>query len=303
MRNTDQDRFTLLMGCLLLWAPMSLPLNAQVAEIANGTLTVSEGTRMTFLAPIDLTVGSGGAIVNNGLIEVGAGRIIEPVGSPITGTGTETALTALPVGAFDVEPGGLGLRLSGTADMDTLFVERGHQPVVVSGTINSVARWFELRSAGPSDGPVNVSMRIDPSELNGISTELLELHRATTFQGPWAPIDGTVDQDLTTVSAEITLDGLFLTAFQQDVMTGSASDIAVDQFRVWPTVTNERVNLSSAGNSPIRTVEVFDLRGGRVHEEVLASRSSAWSMNVELLEAGIYVMRVNGMFNLRFIRP
>jgi hypothetical protein len=288
---------------ILLMALLGHPLFAQIATINNGTLTVSEGTRVTFMSPLELVIEVNGGVVNHGLIELREGRVSEPEGGPITGNGTETAFVPLPGGSFDEEPGGMGLGLSGTAVADTLFVERGHQPIVVNGTISSVARWFELRTTGSSSGQVTAVMRIDPTELNGITSDLLELHRAEALQGPWVPLPSTVDQGLTTVASEVELSGHFLTAFRSDIMTAIATPPGAETLVVWPTITSEVVHVRSVEEGYIRAVEVFDMSGSRISHVPSGTSGSTWSMNVANLNSGVYILRVNGTFNLRFIRP
>ena len=287
---------------ILLMALLGHPLFAQIATINNGTLTVSEGTRVTFMSPLELVIEVNGGVVNHGLIELREGRVSEPEGGPITGNGTETAFVPLPGGSFDEEPGGMGLGLSGTAVADTLFVERGHQPIVVNGTISSVARWFELRTTGSSSGQVTAVMRIDPTELNGITSDLLELHRAEALQGPWVPLPSTVDQGLTTVTSEVELSGHFLTAFRSDIMTGTGEDHRITELLMWPSVTDDIVNISLRGES-LQTLELFTIAGERVQIVPRVNSGVSWIIPVVQLAAGIYIVKVNGAHYQRFIRP
>jgi hypothetical protein len=281
----------------------SVDLLGQTSTLTNGTLTIGADTRVTFMAPIELSIGTNASIVNNGILDLREGRVVEPIGSPITGSGTETAYMVHPGGDLDSEPGGLGLRLSGTLPADSLIVERGHQPIVVNGTIGSVGRWFELNSLVAEQLPLSAIMRVDPTELNGIDASSLELHRSSTVLGPWTPLPSVTSVDPLSVSADIPSTTGAFTAFEADIMTSTPGTPGGTELMVWPTASDDVVNVRIRSGEVLRQLELFSLSGERVALPTVSSYSSTWSIPVGHLASGVYILRVNGTHHERFLRP
>ena len=269
--------------------------------LTNGSMAIAPGTRIAFDAPLTWTIDAGSSVVNDGLVDLGEGQLIEALGAPITGDGFETAFSLLPGGTFATEPGGLGLHFSGEATAGTLTITRGHQPIVVNGTISSVARWFEVQSTATANSVIGTALRIDPSELNGIEAALLQHHHAQSVQGPWVPVTGSVDLGTLTVAAGMELTDRFVTAFAADVMT-TVPDRGESTFRLWPTVSDDLVHYE---NVPIdaRSVVVVAADGSIVPVPVLRRDAHSGSIDVSGLAPGVYLVRPAQGRAQRFIRP
>ena len=300
--NDRRAILTNVLACFALTTLNCTDLSGQMSTLENGTLTISEGTRVTFMEPVVLAIGAGAGVLNNGLLELRDGQLTEPEGGPITGTGFETAFAVLTGGGFAAEPGGLGLHLSGTANADTLFIVRGHQPIVVNGTISSVARWFEVVPSANVSAAIIATMRIDLTELNGIAPDLLQLHRALTSEGPWVPLPSSADPGNLTVVAEMDITDRFVTAFSSDVMTGVADRSTSATCLVWPTLAQEFLHIRLSDGTLLRRIEVFDMAGNLVNLPGLSTGSSFTTIQVENLRPGMYTLQANGTHRSRFVR-
>ncbi|MEZ4756843.1 MAG: hypothetical protein R2817_08460 [Flavobacteriales bacterium] len=274
---------------------------SQEMLLSSGSMTIAPGTRIAFDAPLSWTIDAGSSVVNDGLVDLGEGQLIEALGAPITGDGFETAFSLLPGGTFATEPGGLGLHFSGEATAGTLTITRGHQPIVVNGTISSVARWFEVQPTATASTVIGTALRIDPTELNGIEAALLQHHHAQSVQGPWVPVTGSVDLGTLTVAAEMDLADRFVTAFAADVMT-SVPGRDADAFRLWPTVSDDLVHFEHA-RLDARSVVVVAADGSIVPVPVLRRDARSGSFDVSGLASGVYVVRPDQGPSQRFIRP
>jgi hypothetical protein len=305
MRRTIQrtvlNRLTI--GLCSLLISSGVQLAAQTASLQNGTLILSPGTSIRFLGDLELTIDGTADLVNNGLIVVGTGRLNEPNGSPITGTGIEHAWTIVPTGTLQAEPGGLGLTMTGPVLPDTLTVERGHQPIVVNGDIFSVARWYRVLSSATEPSELSVLMQVDQSELNGIEGSALELHRSDQLTGPWAPLISVATGPPTAVSASLFLQDVYLTAFESDVMTGLQVPPPSRALTVWPTIADATVHITCSADTPIRSVELFSTSGALAKSAASPLSPDHWVIQVADLASGTYVVRVNGIHHQRIVRP
>lgn len=278
-------------------------LVAQEMTLENGSMVVQSGTRVAFDGPLNWTLGQNGTVVNDGLIEFGQATLTELPGAPITGLGTETAVLAHPGGAFSSVPGGLGLRITGDLEPDTMMVIRGHTATSVGSSISSVARWYGLSGQVLQTAVIDVTMNMDATELNGLVPQDLELHRASTLDGPWIPLPGTVDLLVPSVTGVIQSNDAYLTAFMADIMTGTDEEPDKIDLFVWPTVTEDILNVQLSEAGIVTTLELFDRTGRSVAPMVVRQGSSSATINTAHLARGLYLIRVNGLHEQRFIRP
>lgn len=289
---------------LALIAPVAVPVAmAQDMSLANGSMTIEAGTRVTFMDPLTWTLEPGATVINNGTIDLGSATLVEQVNAPITGIGTETAILVHAGGPYNAEPGGLGLTLVGDASEDTLIVTRGHSVTTVNGNISSVARWYRTASASAQPWTVDATFFVDPSELNGIAPNMLQLHRAETLSGPWTPLSSTIDPPNTSVSGSYSAADVHLTAFMQDVMTSISEPVDRGSMRVWPTVSEDLVHVEWNGDIPFKDVAVYALTGARMPVSLVTRRIHGFTLDVGRYGAGVYLIRVNGQADQRFIRP
>jgi hypothetical protein len=278
-------------------------VQAQSMTLANGTMTVQAGSRITMAGPLQWTLAPGATLVNDGTIDLGAATFDEQVNAPVTGTGTETATHVHAGSTFNVEPGGLGLALSGDAPADTLIVTRGHSVQTVNGTITSVARWYRYSAASGTPGDVAATLFVDPTELNGIAANELELYRAADLSGPWTALPGPNDPPNFTVSGNFTSADLYLSAFAQDIMTAVPSETPANPLKVWPTISDQQVHVTLDTATDLRQIAVIAPSGQQMLLAFTGRTLHGFSLDVSHYASGVYVLRVNGQFTQRFVRP
>jgi hypothetical protein len=277
--------------------------DAQSMTLASGTMTVQGGTRITLDGPLQWNLAPSATLINDGMIDLGAGILVEQLNAPVTGSGTETAYHVHGGSTYNVEPGGLGLALSGDSPADTLTISRGHSVQTVNGTINSVARWYRYSAASGTSGDVATTLFVDPSELNGIAANELELYRAEDLSGPWSPMPGPNDPPAFTVSGTFTSADLYLSAFEQDIMTAVASKAPASLLKVWPTISDEQVHVSLDTSSDLNEITVVAPSGQLMPLQITGRTLHGFSLDVSTYASGVYVLRVNGTFTQRFVRP
>lgn len=271
---------------------------------SGGILTVTAGTELRIESAITWQIAPGATVVNHGRIDFGTqGALIEQDGSPITGSGTETAQWAPSAPLVDAEPGGLGLRLNTAYADGGLVVERGHLPRSASNGVLSIGRWYMISTPQATTESMDANLRYDLSELNGAAPEELSIFNASSAAGPWTPSISSSNPALQEVSANVPSPLIFLTAFDHDAAMG-LSEEAPDRWKCWPSVIDQEVWLRVPPQDALRALALFDA-GGR-----------AWSLNTRMigedvlrielppLAAGLYHLRINdGAATFKLMKP
>ncbi len=275
---------------------------AQDMTLVSGDMIVGTGTRVALAGPIVWTIAPGASVVNDGLIAFGEEAVlVEPIGGPITGTGVESAQRHLP-GAFnDVEPGGLGLVLGSNSGVDTLVVTRGHVPFATPAGDQSIARWYQVDAAGSQGTALDMELRYDASELNGLLAPDLVLHKTLDTTSNWLAMASFPGP--TSLSAEDQWPWGFLTAFDQDAITSVEAPIAgTHAFSVFPTLVSDHVTIAALGDEPIQHIELMDTRGRSI---VLGNSTMVGDRYLDLSSqaSGAFLLRVNGWYVTRLVKP
>lgn len=266
---------------------------AQDMVLAGGMLTVSAGTQVRIEAPLTWQLAPGAAVVNHGLIDFGAqGSLVEQAGSPITGTGIETAQWAPTAPLVDAEPGGLGLTLSTAYAGGDLRVERGHVPRETALGETSVARWYRVSTHIPTSDALLAAIRIDTTELNGIAPNVLGLYHSADGQ-TWVPTISSIDLPSLTISGQTPAPEILLTAFDSEVVTRAFSTSAGDSWGVAPTLVDDWVRIESRRGRMIESLDLLDGHGRLVLRENPMDRFAA-GLGMAGLPAGPYVVLING---------
>lgn len=287
----------------LLTLLVPIVLSAQSTQLLSGSLTIAEGTSLRFQGPGELVIQSGAAIINHGLIDLGDATVLtEPEGTPITGGGSETA-TLNGTGPWNsVEPGGLGLTLSAGDLEGPLTITRGHEPRSFPEGDQSVARWFAIDAPNASTGELVITMRYDPTELNGLSPVNLGLFRSETVDGPWATITSTNNGGSSTVSGTLASATNHLTAFDANAPTASPYLFATGDLRVWPTLACCEVIVQAQNGLVLNELEIFDAVGRLQRTSTTASSDQLVVIDVSDLTRGIHHLRVNRQVTIKVIK-
>lgn len=290
----------------LFLAPLLLAISvqAQQSSLSGGTLTVDSGTLLELVGPLEWTLQPDATVVNDGTIDLGTEAVlIEADGRPITGLGTEHALRTMPAGTPPLEPGGLGLTLSSTADLGTVDVQRGHTTITPPGGATSIARWYALASNASPVAPVALAMTYDAVELNGADADDLILHGAAALTGPWSPVDGSAVAGPQLLTAEATAPWGYLTAFPE-VVTNVPTPTPMADFTVWPTVTDGPVHVVAAGREMIRSWALTDASGRITRSGTFGEDGRRdLSFDTSDLRSGLFVLHVNGVHSWKLIKP
>lgn len=275
--------------------------SAQNLDLLSGSIVVDPGTHVRFVGPITWSLASGTSVENNGVIDLGVdARLIEAPGAPIRGTGEEHAGSTPPGPFVNLEPGGLGLLMSTEVDLDGVNLIRRHTPIVLPEGDESVARWFEVDAPAVAGSNMAFTMRYDASELNALQANGLSLYRTEDLNGPWEELTSTSDPF--TVTATSNAPWHLIAAFADDAVTGMPEDHSIPGFRVWPTAAEDRIHIAPLDGRSIRTLEILDGLGRTVRSEQYAGTTSWCTIDLLTLRPGAYLLRVNGVQIVKFVK-
>jgi hypothetical protein len=282
--------------CLPLWSL------GQDMTLVSGNLYVAEGTRMAIDGPVVWTIEPAASVVNDGLIEFGTGAIlVEPDGGPITGVGTETAQRALPTPFTGVEPGGLGLVMGANTGIGALTLTRGHLPFATADGDESIARWFRIEADGSVGTWLDLEMRYDATELNGLLPADLLMHRTLELGTYWMPLAGGPGAG--SVTAVDQAPWGWITAFDSDATTAIAEELPRDGFDVYPTLATDRVHVLPKGDAVLRQVELLDAQGRLLATHSADGQGGRLVLDLSSHASGTFLLRVNGWHVTRLMKP
>lgn len=278
------------------------PVLGQEILLQGGTLHLSAGTSVSVQGAIGFVIAPGAAVINDGTIDLGAACMLtEQPGSPITGTGTEHALWPDASPLADAEPGGLGLTLSTAYDGGNLEVTRGHLPITLPNSAQSIARWFFIDMP---DGSVSADAVIayDISELNGIDPSALSIFESPSYNGPWTALASVSSPGTQEISATDQAPVAYLTGFDA-AAANPVLDGEGDGWRVWPTVVERVVHVRIPDNRSLRSLELMDSQGKVLWKDMTpVSRTTRIDVDLPDLAQGLYLLRMNGESTTRLIR-
>lgn len=277
----------------------SIALHGQEMVLGPGSLTISSGTTLRLEGPIHFSWSSGSTVRNDGLIDLGSeAHLSEPSGAPIIGDGNELAVIGMAP-FTGIEPGGLGLTLSTVGGNAPFSLERWHSTLHFPEGDPSIARWYRFSDDIQGPGTLDVSLRFDPTELNGLEAASLALHVAGTENGPWTEISSTVDEAARSIAGAYSAPWNVLAAFDADAPTAVPDLAEVTGFRAWPTLVTTIMYVAPTTDNPINTLEVFDAAGRRT--PIQADLSKGWaSVGTEAIAPGAYYLRINGIAVIKF---
>jgi hypothetical protein len=289
--------------CALTIVPTAMAQQTSMT-LANGGMTILSGTTLVIEGPILWDIAPGAALVNHGTVDLGTqARITEPVGGPITGSGTERSKFPLDTGASGQEPGGLGLTVTLPPLNDTLLLTRGHVPRNAGGQVESIARWYGFEATSLFGVPFNVSFRYDDTELNGLLPDVLTMHVSPSLGGPWANLPTVNDVAGRTLTSGLDDVGIYITAFDPD-QTTALSDIPTDTpYRVWPTAASNVLFVQALIQVGVAKLEVIDASGKVVMViSNVGFTDEPVHIDISSLPAGGYFLRVNGTHVQRLVK-
>lgn len=279
-----------------------LPAYGQVAQLQGGSLHINPGTSISFHQMAGLIIGPGTFVVNDGLIDLGAECLLtEQPGAPVTGSGTEIATWPIAAALVNAEPGRLGLVITTDYSGGDLLVTRGHVPISLPNTAQSIGRWFAIQMpAGSTDA--DIVLRYDPSEINGLDPSTLMLFESPAAIGPWTALASINEPGLHQLSALDQAPVAYLTAFD-DSANGIAPHSASDTWNIWPTMVTDGVFIAIPESSTLSLVEVLD-PVGRIIMSMPRSEAGPGQESVDLagLASGQYLLRLNRQWTQRVIK-
>jgi hypothetical protein len=288
-------------GTLTLLLVIGTCSMAQEMTLTQGTLHVIEGTVLEIRGDVQYNLLPSSQVINDGRIELRDGaRLAEAPGAPVTGTGTEHAWIAAPEILNAVEPGGLGLQLTTTSQAGPLEVIRGHQPMSTAAGQQSVARWYSIVGEGgamPQFQPL--VMRVDPTELNGLTEVDLDLHDAMEPTGPWVPMLTQEGPDPLVLTATSVVPRTFITAFHYAATT-SIPELEDHGYEVWPTLTDGMVHVRS-NKEPIRSIELLDTHG-RIIQGSIGTGTDIQVIDISGIANGAYLLRLDHRYVFKIVK-
>lgn len=280
----------------LLLVPVSLCLavvHGQMSTLSGTTLTVTAGTTVAVDLPVTWTVESGATVVNDGTILLGENtELDEAPGAAISGAGTERTQRTFVGPVLDVDPGGLGARLTTTTTLGTTVIERGHIPYTDYSGHTSIARWIRVDPANNADLNATVAFHYDPGELGGM-LELEQVLHQYLEADVWASLPSSIQ----TAERTVTATGLFrlglFTTFNEALPTEIAESVGSSTYQLLANLSAEPL-LKVPEGGVVRGIELLDVLG-----RIVSSGSPQWStgvypLTVSGLAPGRYLVRVNG---------
>ena len=192
----------LIRGLLLAYGSLSIAaLSGQMSVLSGTTLSVAAGTTLSVDIPITWTVEAGSTVVNDGTVLLGGNTdLAEAPGAAISGAGTERTQRTFSGPVSDVDPGGLGARLTTATTLGSTVIERGHVPYTDYSGHTSIARWVRVEPANNTDLDATVAFRYDADELGGI-LELEQVLHQYLEADVWASLPSAIQTTERTVTA------------------------------------------------------------------------------------------------------
>ncbi|MFN6178816.1 MAG: T9SS type A sorting domain-containing protein [Flavobacteriales bacterium] len=289
--------------CALILVPAARAQQTNMT-LANGGMTILSGTTVVIEGPIIWDLAPTAALVNHGSVDLGTdAQITEPVGSPITGAGTERCELPLDTGATDQQPGGLGLTLTLPPLSGSLLLTRGHVPRNASGQVESIARWYGLEATSLFDVPFNVSFRYDDTELNGLAPDVLSMHSSPSLGGPWADLPTLNEEATRTLTSSLDGAGIYITAFNPDQTTALTFQSTDRAYTVWPTVASSILYVQANSSIGTARIELIETTGKIVTvKSGLNFTGAPISLDISTLPPGCYFIRINATHVERFVK-
>ena len=267
--------------------------------LVSGNVIVHGGTTVRLEGPVVWTLSDGASVTNDGSIELGTqASIVESLGGPISGAGTERAIIDQPPPYAAVDAGGLGMLITNTTAPAPIDVVRGHLPFALPEGDPSISRWYSLQSEEAPGISIDVSLEYDPTELNGLQAPELSLFKSQTDFGPWSAIASVVTGNI--VSGSVQFPWGLLTAFDANAPTTSPTLVARSGFHVWPTLAVDELNIVALDGALVKQCEVYDAVGRAAIRGRTGSFGSSMVLNVATLSPGAYYLRLNGEVVINF---
>lgn len=270
---------------------------AQSGLVPGTAMWVEPGTSIVFEGSQSFALPTGASLTNDGVLEFGPqSQLIEDVGSPVSGLGTETTTRTYAAPLAAIEPAGLGLALTTTLAPGNLTLTRGHLPFTDNGGLLTVERWFNAVPAVNTGLNAVVAFRVDPTELNGLTEANLILH-AQGSGNYWTSYPGTVDLVEHRVTAT-GLDSLGVFSLFAEISTGVNGPLpAPTDGNAWMKDHLLLVDL----HAPVTDrVDVIDVNGRTIATATLADGRACIDLSEHA--AGVYIVR-SGTFRTRVARP
>jgi hypothetical protein len=274
----------------------------QEMRLLSGALTVEQGTTMRLSDGTVWTIASGAQVVNDGRIELGAAALInEPIGGPITGSGTER----ISVAAGDAQPalghGGLGLRIEQGAPLPSLTVTRGHLPRTDATLGVSMARWYRLEGGEQLSPGAELIFHYDETELGALSEVPLGLARSIAEEGPWSAMPSEGQPDLNAVNGPYSPGGGHFSVFAFDPLSASAAAPTAPGLVAWPSITDGPLTIGGPAGAVLGDLRIVDGTGRVVMRFGTAGQGASRAIDASALPAGAYVL-VAGGGSVRFVK-
>ncbi len=286
---------------LLLVVFFFVPCAAQDITLLGGSAHVFEGTTVRLEGPLTWTIAPGASLVNDGIIDLGTDAIlVEQEGSPVSGFGTEHALTTSGGPFSGIQPGGLGLSISTADAVGPVELVRGHAPLSFPEGDPSVARWYSITSSPAPGSVLSVIFNYDPTELNGLDAGQLSLFTTPTFEGLWSGLASMNEPSFFVLEAALQYPWGIVTAFDQNAPTTSPTLVAANGFKIWPTLAEDLINVVPSSEERINTLEVFDGLGRSTTIRSTLASAVHGQLHIGGLAPGAYFLRVNGTYSFKF---
>lgn len=285
---------------VLAWGNGALCMG-QAMGLSNGHVVVAPGTSMRLAGFSDWYMGPNAGVMNHGTIDFGtAARLHEQPGAPFTGTGTETADWHGALSGAPLEPGGLGLAIVPNGPCDGA-IRRGHA-TSDSGNGPSIARWYQAELTGTATG-FDASLYYDATESGTLVQSALGISQAPALAGPWDALSTSNSYPLTLLAASVPGTSTWLTAFESDIATGIAQHSDAGIPAVQPTLVDHSFRIAMPADATLQRVEVQSMDGRTVSSIAFSDAPATAVIAAESWPAGAYLVRINGRWTQRIVKP
>lgn len=275
--------------------PLLCPLGlaAQNITLSDGNLLLSAGTTVHIDGPATFEIGSGASITNHGRIDLGTQAVlVEQPGAPVTGNGFEEATWPNTVPLVNLEPGGLGLRLTTAFAQGGLRVERGHVPRTAWNGAQGIARWYRVSVPGVTTEGLDAELRFDATELNGIMPSALALFHGPAEEGPWTSSPTLLNAPSQTLTAAAPAPEIVITAFDLDAVSSTGVRDS-EGWACWPAAVVDECWIKVPKGTVITDATLLDAAGRFILRLPLAAVEGIAHLALPDLASGAYLIQVN----------
>lgn len=149
-------------------------------------------------------------------------------------------------------------------------------------------------------------MGLDYYEFNGVNYSGHYGEVANTSALFFADINSTIAPNGYYISYNFNIQGANTTAIDEQVIDllnepVGLTDEVINKFSLFPNPTKDNCFITLEQSTNDRIIDIFDLRGLKVHQDIIPAFESSLTINLSDLEKGVYFLKIEGVKTQRVI--